>query len=102
MDSRLLFYNIILNYLKIKLKNYIHNTNIVPMYSNILISPLALDGKMSPISEHSIEDLSKHALNLSLQPQLGVILSPRKLLAMSGDVFIYHGLCSGLILAFSV
>lgn len=58
MDSRLWFYDIILNYLKIKLKNYIHNTNIVPMYSNILISPLALDGKMSPISEHSMEDRS--------------------------------------------
>lgn len=68
MDSILLFYSILLKYLKIKLKNYVHNTNMVPIYPNIWISPLEIDGKKAPISDHGIEALSKHTLNLSLQP----------------------------------
>lgn len=40
----------------------------VPIYPNILISLLAIDRNKAPISDYSIEALSKHTLNLSLQP----------------------------------
>lgn len=66
-NSKLLCHNIFKKYFKIKFKNYIHDTTIVPIGSNILINPLGLSGKKQPISHHSNDDLSKQALNVSFQ-----------------------------------